>query len=184
MHHLLLAESPPPVVDASWFILLLTRVLHTASAGALLGGLLYLRQCVAPLVGEADNAEEAVYRGRRSAWAAVVMGATTLLLLSGFFNLYNIIAGMEKLPAAYHMIFGIKFLLAMFVFFVAAGTAGKSPMAVKMQGNLRFWLNLSLAASVLIFALGAALRTFDKVPRADDDAAAARITSSPDEIHG
>lgn len=184
MHHLILADSPAPIIDASWFILLTFRVLHIASAAALFGGLLYLRQVVAPVATDAETPEEALYRGRRKAWSLVVMVATTLLLLSGFFNLYNIIAGSEKLPAAYHMLFGIKFLLAMFVFFVAAGTAGKSPMAENMQRRMEFWLNLSLAAVLVIFVLGAAMRTFDKVPRAADNQQAVLLPSSCNEIYG
>jgi uncharacterized membrane protein len=164
-HMFLLADSPSPVIDAGWAILFVSRVLHTVSAAILLGGLVYLKHLVAPLAAGATDPAEALYRGRRAKWAVLVMASTLFLLLSGFFNLWNYMVGYEKLPSTYHMLFGIKFLLAMFVFFVAAGTAGKSPMAVKMQREIQRWLNLAVGAAVLVFALGAVMRTYEKVPR-------------------
>ncbi len=161
----LLADSLAPVVDARWIILLVSRVLHTASAAVILGGLVYLKQVIAPLADGSNDRDEVLFRGRRAAWARLIMICTTFLLLSGFFNLYNIMVGSEDLPPAYHMLFGIKFLLAMFVFFVAAGTAGASPMAVNMRRNLHKWLSMAVIATLLVFILGAAMRTFDKVPR-------------------
>ncbi len=174
----LLADSPPPVIDTAWILLLVSRVLHTSCGAIILGGLVYLRQVVAPLADGALDRDEALFHGRRAAWARLVMICTTLLLLSGFFNLYSIIIGNEDLPPAYHMLFGLKFLLAMFVFFVAAGTAGVSPLAVKMRANLRKWLNLALVATILVFTIGAAMKMFEKVPR--QLGAAAPITEPSD----
>lgn len=179
-----LADSPMPVIDVAWVILLVSRVLHIAGAGAIFGGLVYLKRVVAPLTSGAQDNEEALYRGRRSSWAGIVMAATLLLVVSGVFNFLNIMAGIEKLPPAYHMMFGVKFLLAMFVFFVAAGTAGKSPMAVNMQASAQKWLNLAIGAMLLIFVLGAAMRTFEKVPKAAEQAQGANSTHTTSDYNG
>lgn len=174
MHEVFLADSPTPVIDAGWFVLVLSRVLHTVSAAILLGGLLYLKKVVSPLATGASDPADALYRGRRSTWAALVMGSTLFLLLSGFFNsTYYMWMGLyEHLPPTYHMLWGIKFLLAMFVFIVAAGTAGRSPVAVKMQRDAQRWLNLAVGAAVLIFILGAVMRSYVKVPLVVDAPAA------------
>lgn len=177
---LLLADSPAPVIDAGWFVLLITRVMHVASAGVLLGGLVYLKKLVAPLATGEGDPNEVLFGGRRSTWAGLVMLTTTLLILSGFYNLYYITSAHEKLPSAYHMLFGIKFLLALFVFFVAAGTGGRSPMAVKMQQDLQKWLNLGIAAALLVFVLGATMRTFPKEPRPIEDIPAAQPMADGD----
>jgi putative copper export protein len=167
---ILLADSPTPVFDAGWFILILSRVLHTVSAAVLLGGLIYLKKVVAPLATGASDPGDALYRGRRSTWSVLVMLATTFLFFSGIFNTtYYMGMGLyEDLPPTYHMLWGIKLLLALFVFFVAAGTAGKSPMAMNMQRDVQRWLNLAVGAAVIIFALGAVMRSFQKVPVALD----------------
>lgn len=184
MEPMLLADSPLPAFDAVWAVNLLSRVLHTVSAAALLGGLLYLKFVVAPLVTSADNADEALYRGQRAAWSRLVMYATAFLLFSGFYNLYNIIVSSEDLPGAYHMLFGIKFLLAMFVFFVAAGTAGSSPVAERMRANINKWLNMALAAAIAIFLIAAVMRSFDKVPRAIEGPEAINRSTQSNEYHG
>lgn len=177
---LIVADSPAPVFNAAWFILLTSRVLHTASAAVLLGGLIYLKRVVAPLAAGNDDPTEALYRGARSKWAALVMLSTTFLLLSGFFNFYNIMVAYESLPGSYHMLFGLKFVLAMFVFFVAAGTGGKSPMAVNMQQNIQKWLTMGIAAALLVFVLGAAMRSYEKVPRSLEDLPAAQPLADGD----
>lgn len=181
MDGFLLADSPAPTIDAAWVIVLISRVLHVASGGVILGGLVYLKYVIAPLASGSDDRDEALYRGRRSAWARLVMLCTTLLILSGFFNLYNIMVTSEDLPSTYHMLFGIKFLLAMFVFFVAAGTAGASPLAVNMRARLDQWLNLALSATLAIFIVGAAMRSFDKVPRSFEDIPAGDVAAESTE---
>ena len=169
-----IADAPMPAMDLAYWMGIVSRMSHLLAAGVLVGGLAYLKQVVAPLAmnsneGEAatlDGAEveEKLYRGQRGVWSQMVMLATFFLLTSGLYNYMNTI-GNENLPGAYHAIFGIKFLLAMFVLFVAAATAGKTPLAVKMRANLNQWLNRSLVALLAIFLLGAMLRSIDKTPR-------------------
>ncbi|QDU57450.1 hypothetical protein [Aeoliella mucimassa] len=178
----ILADSPQPTFDVGWALLVVIRVLHITCAAAIFGGLVYIHQMVAPLTEGADDPAEALYRGRRSAWAKVVMMATAFLILSGFLQYYYNMTGHEDLPPLYHALFGIKFLLAFFVFYVAAGTAGKSALASDMQKNITKWVKLGIAAVLVIFVLAAVMRTFPKVPLAAEaaPAAAADEKASPD----
>ena len=159
----LLADSLAPDFNVAWVIIVVLRVLHIASAATLFGGMLYLKQVVAP-AADGDDPTQSLYRGQRKAWAMAVMIATTFLLLSGFYNYYRIMTVYEKLPPLYHALFGIKFLLAFFVMYVAAGTAGKTPLALEMQKHIQKWLNRGLAAVLGIFVLAAMMGTFYKVP--------------------
>lgn len=169
----LLAQSPTPVFDGAYFVALLSRVFHTTCGATLLGGLIYLRFVLAPAVNNAEDnsAEERCFAGRRQAWARCVGICTLLLLASGFYNFLAIVRANEKLPSLYHMLFGIKFLLAFVVFALAAFTAGKTNLAQKMRKNLKRWLNLALAATLAIFVIGAVLRSIPKVPKTADAAA-------------
>ena len=67
----LLAEVP--VVDGTYVVKIISRVLHILSAIVLVGGLFYIRTVLAPA------GEEACYAGRRAVWARWV-GIATLLL--------------------------------------------------------------------------------------------------------
>lgn len=169
---LLVADSPAPVINTAWALMLVTRVLHIACAAIMFGGLVYLKVVVAPLAEGAEDRDVALFHGRRSAWAKLVMSATLFLLLSGTVNILYIVNAYEKLPSTYHMLFGIKVLIAVFVFFVAAATAGSSEAAMRMRANLGKWLSMALVATVLVFVIGATLRSFDKVPRAMEEPAA------------
>jgi hypothetical protein len=111
-------------------------------------------------------AEEArtLHTAMRARWSLIVAGAIGFLLLSG---LINVAVTMIEytLPRWYHILFGIKFLLAFGVFTIASFLAGKTPVADKMRQNVRFWLNLNIALAVTVVCLSGVLRTAVKVPK-------------------
>lgn len=144
---------------------ILSRVFHTTCAATLLGGLVYLRFVLAPAIGGSD-AEAVCFAGRRKAWAGCVGICSGLLLASGSYNFYLTITQYEKLPALYHMAFGVKFLLAFAVFTLMALAAGRTGLAERMRARFTFWLNVSLTCALTIFLLGAVLRQVPKVPKA------------------
>ena len=158
-----------PLFNAEYFVALVSRVLHVGSAAVLVGGLFYLRLVIAPQVAKNDASAEKVFGTRRRTWALTVMVTTLLLIASGFYNLFMVIIWPnESLPPLYHMLFGMKFLLALVLFFVAAAIGGKSSMADKYRGSLRTLLNLALAVSVAIVVLAAVMRTIPKTPTVDE----------------
>lgn len=183
MDWLLLAESPAPEFDAVYWLAITSRMLHTLSAAVLVGGLVFLKQVVAPVAVGAEDKSEALYRGQRAAWSRLVMITSFFLLASGFYNYVMIIQANEKLPGLYHMLFGIKFLLALVVMFIAAATAGRAPMAENMRAKLNTWLNLCLLIVLAIFIIGAMLRSFDKVPREEADREQLAVASDADHLN-
>lgn len=164
--------------DGAYAAALLSRVVHTTCAATLFGGLIYLRFVLAPAAAEGD-AESALFAGRRKAWALCVATCTGLLLLSGIYNLVVIMVTYKNLPALYHPLFGVKFLLAIGVMAIMAFIAGKTSLAEKLRGSLKFWLNVALVLAVSVYLLGAMLRSFRDVPeaRADEARAAAAADS-------
>ncbi len=133
-------------------------MLHILSAVILVGGLFYIRTILSPAGADACFAD------RRSVWAKWVGIATLFLLVTGFYNFFIIIGqskaeGGVKLPPTYHMLFGVKFLLAMMVMFIAAILAGKTEAADRFRGQMGKWLNIAWLAAVAIIVLAAILRT-------------------------
>jgi putative copper export protein len=92
------------------------RWLHLSSMATLVGGLLYWRLVLAP-ASEAlsPDTREALGDKAASAFSPMVFAAIAGLLISGVFN-YLRNPGHQPV---YHMIFGIKMLLALHVFAVA-----------------------------------------------------------------
>jgi hypothetical protein len=147
-----------PKVDAAFVIRVLSRVFHIMFAIIIGGGLFYLRAVLAPA------GADACFAGRRAVWARWVGVATLFLIVTGMFNYITFVreakAAGAPLPSPYHMLFGIKFLLALFVFFVAAILAGKTSLADKFRGNMGRWLNLAWTAVMAIIIIGALMRTY------------------------
>jgi putative copper export protein len=162
----LLADSPVPTLDAMYWVKLASRVFHTSFGAILLGGMVYLRLMFAHSAESSPNSALLCFNDRRALWARCVALATVALLASGLYNyIFVIRVDYERLPSAYHMLFGIKFLLAFPVFFIAAAIAGRKPLADKMRQKMRFWLNVGIALTVSIFILGAVMRSFPKTPK-------------------
>jgi hypothetical protein len=146
-----------PEIDAIYVVRILSRALHLLGAIIIGGGLFYIRSVLSPAgVG-------ACFADRRAVWARWVGVATLLLLGSGFYNFLAVIrdakAAGGKLPMEYHILFGVKFLLALLVMFIAAILAGKTDAADRFRGNMRKWLNIAWFAVLAIVLIGAVMRT-------------------------
>ena len=119
---------------------LLSRWVHIASALTLIGGVLFARHV---LRGAAEA--ELITR-----YATTLQAAVGGLLLSGLYNLLSKVA----VPKGYHMIFGIKFLLALHVFAMAFMVARPGVEVGKRHRQLTGMV----ISGALILALSAYLR--------------------------
>jgi uncharacterized membrane protein len=157
-----------PVFDLAYAIQVLSRVLHLLSAMIMVGGLFYMRTVLAPSAMEGSAKGEACFAGRRSVWARWVGMTTFFLLASGIYNLLTIIGQSKatgvKLPPVYHMLLGVKFLLALLVMFVMSILAGKTTTADKFRGQMQKWLNLAWLAAIAIVVLAGVMRTLHGSP--------------------
>jgi uncharacterized membrane protein len=168
-----LAQQTLPRLDSVYWVMLVSRILHILGAIILVGGLFYLRAVLLPLpyrVGPAEgssNTADALFGGRRAAWAMWVGIATLLLLVTGLWNYLQIIRMHEKLPPSYHMLAGIKMLLGLALFLLAALLAGRSAAAQALRRKFRFWLNICLILGILTVIMGSVLRTYPRTIKVD-----------------
>ncbi len=147
-----------PQIDGPYVARVISRIVHILCAIILGGGLFYMRTILAP------SGAAACFGDRRSVWARWVGIATFLLLASGLYNYVTIVRGEKAaghaLPTSYHMLFGIKFLLALLVFFIAAILAGRTSAAERFRANMARWLKIAWTAVMAIVIIGALLRTY------------------------
>lgn len=145
-----------PTLDGPQIMQLVSRVLHILGAIILAGGLFYIRSVLSPA------GVDACFADRRAAWAKWVGIATFMLLGSGIYNFLvvnnQVKAAGGQLEPTYHMLFGIKFLLALLVMFLAAILAGRTAAADKFRANMGRWLNVAWFAIMAIVVLAALLR--------------------------
>jgi hypothetical protein len=147
-----------PQIDGPFVVRVISRIIHILCAIILGGGLFYMRSILAP------SGAAACFADRRGVWARWAGVATFLLLASGLYNYVTIVRAAKDaghaLPSSYHMLFGIKFLLALSVFFIAAILAGRTSAADRFRANMGRWLKIAWTAIMAIVVIGALLRAY------------------------
>ena len=92
-----------------------SRWLHILAAAVAVGGLIYARLIVSPSLGILDAEQRAQVLSQLSArFRPIVVAVIVILVATGSYNLLGILQ--EGVVTAYHMAFGIKFLLALHIF--------------------------------------------------------------------
>ena len=155
------------MTDPLDFVMLGLRYMHILGAIAMMGGTIFARFAVLPALSTLPEAErEALHAQVRRNWSKFVMLATLLLLVSGIANLalYGARYQFPTFPL-YNIIAGIKFLLALPIFFFAALLTGRSTLAKKIQANGKFWLTVNLLLALLMVLIGGGLRFADRKPK-------------------
>ena len=134
------------------------RWTHIFAAAIVVGGFAYARFVFYPAMATIEESEQAKLRESIAAnlrpWA---LTSIVLLVLSGSYNFYRVVA--SGVDTAYHMAFGLKFLLALHVFamlFLLSTPPSGDPE--KDARRPRFVLG-AFFSGLMILLLGAYLRT-------------------------
>ena len=155
-------------------LLLLLRWMHIFGVVLLVGGLCFSRFALLPALAdtEEDSREKFQERIRRK-WLPWVIIAITLLLVSGLANflLFNSAVksqgwgdGEWMKQTSYHTIFGVKFLLALIVFYFASGLVGRGSGTAWIRSDRARWLGVTLGIAVAIIILSGWLRNLHTGP--------------------
>lgn len=140
------------------YLALTLRVVHILAAITAAGGTIFLFRAGLPAMQTLSHeARAAFHDALRSRWAVLLHAAILFLLVSGLWNYVATIRAYE-VPRAYHMLFGVKFLLAMIVFAVAILLSGRSALADKLRADASRWLGLNTALLVAIVVISGVLR--------------------------
>jgi uncharacterized membrane protein len=142
------------------YILLVLRYMHILGAIMLMGGAVFARFAVVPTLKKLNPVDqETVHSELRRRWSKFVHISSFFLLVSGIANLgiYGAKYEFTTFPL-YNMVAGIKFLLALPIFFIAALLTGRGKLAQKIQANTKYWLTVNLVLAVLMVLIGGGLR--------------------------
>lgn len=145
------------------WIAIVSRWAHILAAITAVGGTIFMRMALVPSVGVLpDDERKRLHEQVRSRWVKAVMAAILFLLLSGTYNIVMKEKQLKTVEASvkslYHMLFGIKFLLAFAIFFLASVLTGRSPAFANMRANARFWLSLNMTLAILVVCISGVLR--------------------------
>jgi uncharacterized membrane protein len=148
---------------------LLLRWAHVLAAIAALGGLLFARFALVPAAEElGSETADRLHAGVRRRWLPWVIGAITLLLASGLTNYILLIRRVKDAPelwggewlrqTGYHALFGVKFLLAMIVFYLASGLVGRGPSTQWIRDARKQWLSVAVGLGVGVVLISGWMR--------------------------
>jgi uncharacterized membrane protein len=138
---------------------LIMRWTHIFCAGMAIGAPVFIRLILLPAATKAlDAAHHTALRDalmkRCRMWIYLLI---TLFLISGFYT-YSVVVPQWDVPKWYHMIFGMKFMLALFLFFLASALAGRSKALAFIRDNNKLWLSIYIATVLAIIALSGTMR--------------------------
>jgi uncharacterized membrane protein len=142
------------------------RWAHILAAVTAADGLLFLRFVLQPSIQEALGGEQAAKLREAVArrWKKAVMASIGLLLISGLYNFIVYSVPKAKGVPLYHALFGIKFLLAMGVFFISSALVGRSPAFEPMRARAGTWMALNAALVIAVILLSGILRNLGGAP--------------------
>ena len=138
---------------------LLMRWTHIATAIIAVGGAFFMRCVLIPtaeryLSNEEHNRLKASLIPR---WSRFVHSCIALFLISGFYNFYLRLGAVTE--GAYHMLFGIKFLLSFGVMFLAFVLTSQRSWAASFCAQSSKWLTILLSMAAVIVLLAGVMKT-------------------------
>lgn len=150
-------------------ITLLLRWAHVLAAIAALGGLLFARFALVPAAEElGSETADRLHAGIRRRWLPWVIGAITLLLASGLTNYILLIRRVKEAPelwggdwmrqTGYHALFGVKFLLAMILFYLVSGLVGRGASTQWIRDARKQWLSVAVGLGVGVVLISGWMR--------------------------
>jgi putative copper export protein len=148
-------------MDAIFWLNVLSRWLHVASAVTLVGGILFLGLAFIPgMAGQDASVRQAVMGPVVRRFKIIVHSAIGLLLLTGF---YNFITGLPKARtlvyhSLYQSVLGTKILLAFILFGIAFPLLSSPPAFGNMEAGRRRWVTVLVVLGLVILLFSAVLR--------------------------
>ncbi len=154
---------------------LVLRWAHILAAVVAMGGLVYARFAVVPALDEFDEAtRDKLHGSLRRRWLPWVIGSITVLLASGLANFLIFNARVKSAPDiwgptwmrdhAYHLLFGVKFLLAMAAFYLASGLVGRGAGTQWLRNDRAKWLSVTLGLTLAVVLLSGWMRQLHTGP--------------------
>lgn len=156
-------------MDAEFVLMLVSRWLHVLSAIVMAGGTIFMRFALIPALGASTpEMRQEVQTSVLNRWRLYVHATITVLIVTGFYNFYARMSQVKPMP--YHALFGLKFLLAMVIFFIASVLVGRSKGLKPMRDNAKFWLNVNVVLAVIVVLIAGGMRYAPLKPTAQPSA--------------
>lgn len=139
---------------------LVMRWLHVIAAIVAVGGSTFLRFVLMPVAGKvlSDEEHERLRQPLMRRWKMFVHTSILVFLVSGFYNYLVVTLPQHSGQPVYHMMMGIKILLALAVFALAIGLTSRFGWSAALRAKPLRWLAVLLLCAYLVVLIAGALR--------------------------
>jgi uncharacterized membrane protein len=136
------------------------RWLHIIAAIVAVGGSTYLCLVLMPIAGKVLSHEEheRLRQPLMRRWKIFVHTCILLFLVSGFYNYIVVTLPLHSGQPLYHMMMGVKILLAFAVFALAIGLTSRFGWSAALRAKPRRWLGVLLLCAYVIVLIAGILR--------------------------
>jgi hypothetical protein len=133
-------------VTSEFLLPVVMRFIHIGSVIVLLGGIVYARQVLSPLLASLpETTRESAANAARTGYRGTLFTLLGLILLSG---LYNLLVAAPRHTSTWQIWFGIKMLLALHVFSAAILWATAPYVPAKSDRRL---LGIAISGFLIVF---------------------------------
>ncbi len=137
---------------------LISRWAHVGTAIVLLGGAVYVRFVLLPAARQLpDDAHQKLRELTGARWKKFVHVGIGLLLLTGFYN-YLSASPALAFKKQYHMLMGMKMLLAFGIFFLASALVGRAGAFAKWRQSPQRALGILVLLGAIVVGISGYLR--------------------------
>ena len=136
----------------------ISTLVHLLVAVLIAGSVFIQWRAVHPAVTSEKGGDQ-VREGIRKRWAPFVHAGSLLMIVTGLYQLMVHGLATAELQRSedggmpYHMLFGIKFLLAMGALFIASAMVGRSEGLAGIRRNGGTWLGLAVILVIVVIVI-------------------------------
>jgi uncharacterized membrane protein len=153
-------------MDETYALILVARWLHILAATLSVGVPIYLWLVLMPALTHIDADSQAKLReASAKRWRILVYVCITIFLVTGLFNFLHVRRwhDFEKsMMIRYHILFTVKFILALMLFFLLSALAGRSKALEYFRKSAGTWMMVSALIGVAIVVISGIMRFMDK----------------------
>lgn len=149
-------------MEPVYFVTLVARWLHILSAALALGVPVYVRFVLMPSIAQLEPPQRDLLREAiAKRWRMFVHTMIVIFLVTGFWTFLGARrwSGFEvDAKFRYHLLFGVKVLIALAMFFISSALAGRSAALAGMRTNAKMWLGVLLLLGLAIVGISGVMR--------------------------
>lgn len=149
-------------MEPEYLLMLVARWLHILSAALAIGVPIFMRFVLMPARQKLEESQRAVlHEAIMARWRIFVHAMIVVFLATGFWT-YLGVARWKSFPddlkSRYHMLLGIKILIALAMFFISSALAGRSAALAGMRAKAKMWVGVLILLGLAIVGISGVLR--------------------------